>query len=503
MPPRTSPRLKGRTYKRCACADPDTGKIIGVTCPKLKRRSGAWSSEHGNWCYQAELPRRADGKRRILRRGGFAGQTEAQAELDYVADLVELGAHRGPAERILIGDLIDGALRAKEPLPTPEEVTKRLDVGTDPDAIPTVEQWLETWLAGRKKLRGGTKRSYGSHLRLWLIPHLGHYRLDELTIDHISGMFDAMAERNDRIEEGRTSDDPQVRASVYGMRTMGAATMQRYRATLRAALNAAIRLKRGRKAVPLITFNPASYVELPSGKRPKALLWTPQRVRRWEETGKKPSRVMVWMPEQVGEFLDHAYGHPYYPLYHLIAYRGLRRGEACGLPWSETNLDTQDITISSALVQLGWKVEFGEPKSEASGRIVALDNATTETLTEHKEHQDRQRLAAGDAWQESGLVVTNPDGTPVHPAKVTDVFQELADAAGLPPIRLHDLRHAAATIALAAGASLKEVQALLGHSSITITADTYAHILPELARGTAEASAALVPRKTRQQPPAA
>ncbi|WP_246257629.1 site-specific integrase [Amycolatopsis anabasis] len=253
--------------------------------------------------------------------------------------------------------------------------------------MPTVAEWLERWIDGRKKIRGGTDRSYRSHIRLWLIPHLGHYRLDELTIDHISRMFDAMAERNDRIAEARASDDPKVRVGVRGMRTISAATMQRYRATLRAALNAAIRAKRGRKAAPLITFNPASYVELPSRKRPKALLWTPARVRRWEETGEKPSRVMVWMPEQVGEFLDYAYG-PYYPIYHLIAYRGLRRGEGCGLPWWETDLAAQEMTISAALIQVGWQVEFGESKSEASGRVVALDNATTEMLAEQREHQN-------------------------------------------------------------------------------------------------------------------
>ncbi|MFE0025104.1 tyrosine recombinase XerC [Amycolatopsis sp. NPDC059021] len=494
---------RGRTFKRCACTDSDSGKELGSKCPKLKRRNGTWSSDHGTWFYQVELPRREDGTRRTPpRRGGYSTQTQAQEQLDKITVLIEVGEEHGGTTLTVVGDLIERALRAKEPLPAPDQLRARISGGTAAE-MPTVGEWLESWLAGRKKLRATTRLSYETHIRLWLKPHLGHHLLDELSVDHISRMFDAMAERNDRITEALASSDPAVRASVYGMRTMSAATMQRYRATLRAALNAAIRAKRGRKAAPLITFNPATYVELPSGKRPKALLWTPERVRRWRETGQKPSRVMVWMPGQVGEFLDFAYGHPYYPLYHLIAYRGLRRGEGCGLPWWETDLAEREITISSALVQVGWQAEFGEPKSEASGRIVALDLATTEMLLEHKENQNRMRLAAGDAWQESGMVVTEPDGTPVHPAKVTDAFYELAEAAGLPPVRLHDLRHAAATIALAAGASLKEVQALLGHASIAITSDTYTHILPELAHDTAEAAAAIIPRKGRLLPPAA
>jgi integrase len=150
---------------------------------------------------------------------------------------------------------------------------------------------------------------------------------------------------------------------------------------------------------------------------------------------------MVWTPEQVGHFLDHAYGHPLYPLFHLIAHRGLRRGEACGLPWSETDLASQTITITSALVQLGWKVEFGEPKSEASGRVIPLDNATTDVLRQQHTRQAALRRALGEDWEDSGLVFTNPDGSPLHPAKVTDAFHDLAAAAELPPVRLHDLRH--------------------------------------------------------------
>jgi integrase len=95
------------------------------------------------------------------------------------------------------------------------------------------------------------------------------------------------------------------------------------------------------------------------------------------------------------------------------------------------------------------------------------------------------------------LVFTDTDGSPLHLATISTRFQELIAQAGLPPVRLHDLRHGAATLTLATGADLKIVQDLLGHSSITITADTYAHVLPELARETAEAAARIVPRAGR------
>lgn len=487
--------MKGRTYKRCGCTDPDTRKELGTSCPRLKRRNGTWSATHGVWYFQAELPRREDGSRRPpIRRGGFDTQDDAQEQINKINALLAVADRHDTATRIRIGDLIEQSHRARQTLPTPAELRKRLDAGpNDADQMPTVGEWLDSWLAGRKKIRKGTRRNYGTHIHLWLNPHLGHHPLDKLSIDHVSAMFDAMAERNDEIEAAHASGDPERIAEVKGIRLMSAATMHRYRATLRAALNAAIRAKK-------ITFNAASYVELPSGKRPKALLWTEDRITRWRENGVKPSRVMVWTPEQIGHFLDHATDDPLYPLYHLIAFRGLRRGEACGLPWSETNLTAKTITITAQLIQVGWAAEFGEPKSEASGRVVPLDTETTAVLRAHQARQDHDRHVLGDSWVNSGLVFTDLDGSPLHPAKVTDRFYELAADAGLPPIRLHDLRHAAATLTLATGADLKVVQELLGHSSITITGDTYAHVIPELARETAEAAANLVPRTRRLAP---
>ncbi|MFE2094903.1 tyrosine-type recombinase/integrase [Streptomyces sp. NPDC059460] len=100
----------------------------------------------------------------------------------------------------------------------------------------------------------------------------------------------------------------------------------------------------------------------------------------------------------------------------------------------------------------------------------------------------------GSAWVETGRVFTRENGELLHPANITRRFIELCEEMGLPPIRLHDLRHGAATLAHAAGASLKDIQEMLGHSSITITSDTYTSLLPEADLAIAEAAARLVPR---------
>ncbi len=203
---------------------------------------------------------------------------------------------------------------------------------------------------------------------------------------------------------------------------------------------------------------------------------------------------MLWTPVQTGRFLDHAQHDRLYPLYHLIAHVGLRRGEACGLRWVDTHLDAGSIEVLNQIVQYGWETAQATPKTDASAATVALDEETLWVLGEQRLAQATERAAAGDSWVESGLVFTEPDGSPLHPADVTERFHLLVEQAGLPPIRLHDLRHGAATLALAAGVEMKVVQAMLRHASITTTSDLYTEVLPELARDAARKVASIIPR---------
>lgn len=145
------------------------------------------------------------------------------------------------------------------------------------------------------------------------------------------------------------------------------------------------------------------------------------------------------------------------------------------------------------------EIEDGHPKTGAGDDMIPLDSGTVVVLQAHRQRQDEARAEWGQAWQGSGKVFTRQDGSALHPDHVTDAFARLAYGAGLPPIRLHDLRHGAATLMLASGADMKLVQALLRHSSHAITADTYTSVLPEVAREAAEAAAALVPRKIPAQ----
>lgn len=200
----------------------------------------------------------------------------------------------------------------------------------------------------------------------------------------------------------------------------------------------------------------------------------------------------MWTAAQTSQFLTRVRGHRLYALFHLVALRGLRSGEAAGLRLSNLDLDAGTLTVAGHLQQLGGRLVAGPPKSDAGRRVIALDRTTITALREHRIRQQAERGAAGTRRAETGYVFTTVTGTPFWPDRMTRLFAKLFAASGLPPVTLHGLRHGAATLALAAGADLKIVQDQLGHSTITLTADTYTSVLPKPARTAAEHTAALL-----------
>ena len=304
----------------------------------------------------------------------------------------------------------------------------------------TVGEWLTHWLATRTRATS-TVRGYASHVRLYLAPYLGTILLPELSASHVQAMFTAIARQHEA--EGKS---------------VTPAMLNRIRATLRAALNAAIRQG-------LICDNPASRAELAVARRPRAVVWTAARVEHWQRTGERPP-VAVWTAAQTAEFL-HAIGdHRLYAAFHLIALRGLRRGEAAGLRWCGIDLDEAVAVISQQLQQYDGYLTVCPSKTARSARVNALDRTTVAALRGRRRRQRQKQDEYGEGYRDSGYVITSLNGDPMSPDRLTRIFQQLIAEHGLPPIRLHDLRHGAATLALAAGVELKVVQEMLGHSSI-------------------------------------
>ena len=171
----------------------------------------------------------------------------------------------------------------------------------------------------------------------------------------------------------------------------------------------------------------------------------------------------------------------------------MRRGEVLGLRWQNLDLEVGRASIAQTLVVVGsYEVQFSEPKTAKGRRMVALDAQTVAALRAHRERQVFESTLMGDAYEDEDLVFAREDGTPLHPDSFSDAFWRHADAAKLPRIRFHDLRHTHATLALAAGVHPKVVSERLGHASITITLDTYSHAIPAMQEAAAELVASLV-----------
>ncbi|MFD4256438.1 tyrosine-type recombinase/integrase [Streptomyces sp. NPDC058534] len=498
--------MKGSTHRRCSCRDPKTGKNFGQSCPKLSNR------RHGGWSLRHELANRADGTRREFRRSGFTSSTEATKELAAVRALLAIPDEDDPAGHLAISDMLEKCATAKEPLPDYDETRRRLAAGQALNPKMTVSEWLDLWLGGKKRLRAGGYARYEVDVRIHLKPHLGQIRLDKLNVPHLDRMFDAINEANIEIQEQNAQRQSAVaelkaipwkgtenrarrkwvKAAIDEMppfrRVTSVNTQHHIRATLRAALNTAI----AQRIVP--NYNPAEHVELRPGTKPKALIWTEARVARWLATGEKPSPVMVWTPEQTGIFLDHVTGHRLEAMWRLIAFRGLRRGEGCAPRWIDFSKKSRSLEIATQLVQDGWEILEGLPKTNSGIRSVALDEETVDLVEVRRRLQEDEKREWGDAWKDTGRIFTEEDGALLHPGKISDLFDRLTTEAGLPPIRLHDLRHGAATLMLAAGVDIKVISETLGHSDTRITRDVYQAVLDDLSRAAAEAVVKLVPR---------
>lgn len=333
-----------------------------------------------------------------------------------------------------------------------------------------------------------TRRSYGSHVRTHLIPYLGDVVLDKLRPHHVQTLMRKIRERNDEITAMRNSADPMVRFGAAGLRPTGEATRGRIRATLRKAFNDALRL-----GIIAGVANPAALFKTPN-PRPKPIVWEPERVARWRATGIVPGPIMVWTDQIVADFLDHAAEHApdLHPLLHFLAYRGPRRGEACGLLDSEVRLDQAEVSIVNQIAAHGRNTYYKKPKSESGNRDVILDADTVAVFTCYKAQRARWQLAAGPNWPDTGLFFVRRDGTAWHPDSVS----------ALPPPHPQGRLPTGATARSAPQRGHHRAASGRGHQSRVRTARSLHHHadprhLPKRHEGTAPRSR---PRRRRPHP---
>jgi integrase len=310
----------------------------------------------------------------------------------------------------------------------------------------TVGEFLTEWLAAASPgLRPSTASSYEHVLNQWLIPRIGGVRLAQLGPLHITELHESL--RTGGRGDGRGGLS--TRSVIYAHRVLSR------------ALADAVRWG-------LVPRNVATLVS------------TPRLVT---------AEMKVWSAGDARKFLEGVTDDRLYAMWLLFVMTGMRRGEVLGLRWQDVDLANGSLAIRQTLVEVGYKSHFSEPKTKRSRRSVSIDPGTCDVLARHRERHESERLPIVDTGD---LVFTQPDGRPLQPQNVSQSFQNKIRRLGLPPIRLHDLRHTSATLALAAGIHPKVVSERLGHSSIAITLDTYSHVVPGLQEAAASTLASLV-----------
>ncbi len=208
--------------------------------------------------------------------------------------------------------------------------------------------------------------------------------------------------------------------------------------------------------------------------------------------GQGDSDLPTWKPEELRTFLEGVRDHHLAPAFVLAASTGMRRGEVLGLYWNDVDLESRTITIRRTLLSVAYRITPGEPKTARGRRIISIDTGTAAVLRAHRAAQAEQAAFVGRPTTPDDFVFSRPDGSPIHPDLFTKTFDRNVRRLGLRRVRLHDLRHTYATLALRAGVDAKTVSSRLGHATVAFTLDVYTKAVPQLDRNAADQVADLI-----------
>jgi len=307
----------------------------------------------------------------------------------------------------------------------------------------TLRAHLEAWLqdAMPTTVRASTAASYGSLTRQHLIPGLGHHRLDKLTAVHVRALLKAKS----------------LELSPRTGRPLSTRTLQYLHAVLRLALEQARR-------DDLVARNVAGLVAGPKVQRAEVTPLNSQEVRQLLAASATDRLSALWL---------------------LVIALGLRRGEALVLRWEDIDLERGHLQVRATLHRIGGElVRDPMPKTKSSRRALPLPALVAEALKAHRSSQAVERMAAR-AWPDATLVFTTGVGTAIEPRNCLRAFHTLCDQAGVRRVRIHDLRHAAASFMLLQGIDLRVVMGTLGHSRLSTTSDLYTHLLEPVQKAAA------------------
>lgn len=301
------------------------------------------------------------------------------------------------------------------------------------------------WLPARQdRLRPTTFHRYRQMTERYVLPHIGRAPLRRLTIAHLQDLYATLR------ASGGHDGGPLAPKTVLNAHQV-----------LRTALGDAERQG-------LVARNVAALMDPPcSGRAPEQTCWNQHELRT---------------------FLQAAARHRLAPALWLTATTGMRRGEVLGLRWSDIDLDALRLSVQQSVTCTGYQVHTTPTKTRTSRRTIDLDATTVAVMIDWRATQTCELGGYG----RDRVVFTRPNGEPIHPHVLSQTFERVLTAAGLPRIRLHDLRHTHASLLLQAGVPIKVVSERLGHASPAFTMATYQHVLPGMQRDAADTFARLV-----------
>ena len=321
-----------------------------------------------------------------------------------------------------------------------------------PTKLSVREFLTREWLpAVEATIRPTTYRSYVQHVNAHIVPHIGSVKLQKLSGAQVNALYAKLALEGKR--DGKSGLAPR--------------TVHHVHTCLHRACKDAVRWG-------YLTRNPLEAADPPRTQ------------------GNGQQEMKTWSAEQLSAFLASTKGERLFPLWRVLAMTGMRRGEAVGLRWDDVDLENARLSVRRALIPHGDTVIVSEPKTARSRRVIALDAETIAALQAQATRQLAEQERLGATWRDSGYVFTKENGKPHHPQTVSRSFEQALTEAKLPRIRLHDLRHTHATLALQAGIHPKVVSERLGHATVSITLDTYSHAIPAMQEEAAEKIAGLV-----------
>ena len=359
--------------------------------------------DSGAWFFVIDIDG-PDGKRRQVKRRGFATKKAAQAALTALNGDVQRGTFVAPLRSTLGQFLIDD------------------------------------WLPARSvSLRPSTVVCYEQLIRNYVVPTIGSTRLQLVDGAMLNRLY------GDLLTTGRTGNR---RHAGPGLSVK---TVRNLHGVLTRAFRDGVRWGHLQR-------NPCDAADPPKGASPE---------------------MKVWSSDQLRTFSQSVATHRWSAVWSLMATTGMRRGEVLGLRWTDVDLEARTVRVQSTRIRYRSTIATSTPKTARGNRTIAVGPAIVAALRAWKRHQTADRFLVGEAWSDvDGLIVTNIDGSAPNPEAFSNLFANLARRAGLPAIRLHDLRHSYATAALAAGVPVKVVSQRVGHADVGVTLKVYAHVMP-------------------------